>query len=684
MTAQQLSPEEWCRLLFEDANGWINIFAANASEKLVRWARSPEEFGRKIETELAGCDVWAGCATRRENMGARRGGDADCYEVPAAWVDIDVKGPNHKADNLPPTLAAAAELVRDFPLGPSVVVNSGGGLQAWWLFPELIDTHDLDGFFGRWAATWKELGRRHEWHVDNVFDLARVMRVPGTYNHKTNPPNPVEIRFLDARRRYSLDQLDEWTTEAPVVERPEREPYTGATRPGDVLNAFGDPALILEQRGCVYDHSDGDGTKHFRAPHHANDRTTGIVVYPDGHTTIYSETFARQVGAEIRRPYDVFGLFTTLEHAGDFREARAALKPDSGEWSDGGGFGDLIDLDDRRTLVVPDLPPLIVGTTALVSGGSFIFDETVELESRWGTGAECLWATGESLMIVGPPGVGKTTIAHQLVRALLGLDDTVLGFEVTPATRVLYLAMDRPRQIRRAMRRLFEPAERALLDERLIVHRGPMISDLAKRPEMLLELAREAEADVVFVDSLKDAAIKLSDDETGGNVNRAIQMCNAEDVDICALHHQRKGQDGSKPNKLEDVYGSTWLTAGTGSVILVWGEAGSERVELIHLKQPMDTVGPLDVEHDHIAGVSRVVSAFNCEQFLRQRGATGATATETASAWHDKKDPDKNQKKAAERRLKRLVAEGKATKSTQTVIGEEVRYHAQRTELEDL
>ena len=63
------------------------------------------------------------------------------------------------------------------------------------------------------------------------------------------------------------------------------------------------------------------------------------------------------------------------------------------------------------------------------------------------------------------------------------------------------------------------------------------------------------------------------------------------------LHHPRKqGNDGSKRvNSLDDIYGSGWLTKGTGSVVSLWGDAGDRVVELLHLKQPADTVGPLTV-----------------------------------------------------------------------------------------
>jgi len=303
--------------------------------------------------------------------------------------------------------------------------------------------------------------------------------------------------------------------------------------------------------------------------------------------------------------------------------------------------------------------PVVAAGGHLVPGGSFVLDGGHDLQCRWGRHGEVIWARGESLMIVAPPGVGKTTVAVQLTAALVGIADSVLGLPVEPAGRVLYLAMDRPRQIARAMRRRFGEQHRAVLDERLIVHRGPLPFDLGRAPAQLVDLAREHEADVIVVDSLKDACAKLTDDEFGSMVNRAVQMCNAADVDVLVLHHQRKGQQGNKPTRLEDVYGSTWITAGAGSVILLWGEAGSEIVELSHLKQPADPVGPWTVEHDHHAGTSMIARGFDPLAFLRTH--PGCTVTEAAQGEHGTSvKSGSSEWKRTERRLRRLVADGLA------------------------
>jgi replicative DNA helicase len=309
----------------------------------------------------------------------------------------------------------------------------------------------------------------------------------------------------------------------------------------------------------------------------------------------------------------------------------------------------------RDVVIIDRGEPVRTLTDRVVSLASFVLDDpNIDVAPRWGDrGGQIVWARGEPFLIVGPTGVGKTTVAAQLLGALLGITDNVLGLRVEPCERPLYFALDRPKQIQRAMRRSFGEQHRDALQHRQpAVWRGPLPADVGKHPELLCEIATEAKADVVLLDSLKDLTAKVSDDEHGSNINHALQMLVAEDIDVLALHHQRKGQNGARPKTLEDVYGSTWITAGAGSVVLLWGEAGSELIELEHLKQPADPIGPWQLEHDHHAGTTTVTRGFDVLAYLRHRAA-GATLDEVAQAEHGT-TASAAQRKKTERRLRAL------------------------------
>jgi replicative DNA helicase len=323
----------------------------------------------------------------------------------------------------------------------------------------------------------------------------------------------------------------------------------------------------------------------------------------------------------------------------------------------------------------------------LKSGARFVLDDCADLDPIWGSGDEVLWSSGEGLLFVGPTGVGKTTLALQVMAARLGIIHEVLGWPVKPVDRpILYLAMDRPMQIRRAMRRLFGEEHRELLDELLVVHEGPLPLDLGRVPEQLLETVREAGAGSVFIDSYKDAAVKITDDEVGGNLNRAVQYLLRDGIDVAGLHHQRKGQGGAKPTSLEDVYGSTWITAGQGSVVLLWGAAGDPIVELRHLKQPAGEVGPLKIETDHSLGLSTIFRGQVDALLVLRNASNGATTTDLARLMFECEKPNDNQRKKAQRSLDRLVRDNLARKSPYVAAGDGgavgARYHAVVTRLE--
>ncbi|MER6199815.1 AAA family ATPase [Streptomyces sp. NPDC001586] len=308
-------------------------------------------------------------------------------------------------------------------------------------------------------------------------------------------------------------------------------------------------------------------------------------------------------------------------------------------------------------------------------GGTFFLNAPKTPPAIWGSDGDVLWAEGESLVLAGPQGVGKTTMAHQLVRGRIGLQDSVLGLPVQPGKRALMLLMDRPSQARRAGHRIYGKDDEGYLNEHLVIWEGPPPYDLAKRPEILAAMCDKAGADTVLIDSIKDGAIGISNDEVGAGYNRARQKALAEGVQVIENHHVKKaGTNGGEPNTLADVYGSVWITAGSGSVIMLWGEAGDPIVAFRHLKQPMNEVGPFQLLHDHTSGVTTVRHLVDLLDMARIGGVSGLTALAAACAVCETKKPTHAQKEKTRRRLEKLVQAGLLSRVDPQTPGEPARY----------
>lgn len=188
-------------------------------------------FDDSVEAADWGClkaektDVYFGVGLRRneperdDDGVLRKRGLADEVEaIPGFWLDLDVAGPEHKKQNLPPSFEAGRRFIDElFPMHPpSLVVNSGHGLQAYWLFPEVYafsgpdDRKKLSKYSERFSGTIRAFAKTKGWTIDSVFDISRVLRLAGTVNRKSEPiQTTIEVPNEGTKVvRYELDELE--------------------------------------------------------------------------------------------------------------------------------------------------------------------------------------------------------------------------------------------------------------------------------------------------------------------------------------------------------------------------------------------------------------------------------------------------------------------------------------------
>lgn len=294
-----------------------------------------------------------------------------------------------------------------------------------------------------------------------------------------------------------------------------------------------------------------------------------------------------------------------------------------------------------------------------MDAADWMFAQEEKQTILWGQDNDILWADGEALMIAGGMGLGKTTLAGNLIRAQLGLSDEVLGLPVAQQEKpILYLAMDRPRQIRRSMRRQFDTAEMEAIRGRLIIRQGPPVTDMAVDPMLMAKMAMAVGAGCVYVDSLKDAVIGLSEDQVAAAYNRARQYLLAQGINILELHHNRKFNAQTGGSGIGEIFGSTWLTSGAGSVIMLTGEPGDLVVRFHHRKTPADEVGPYHLHHDPDKGKLTVAGQIDLVISARNAGVDGLTARTAAEEMYEKRIVSDSDIKKAARQLDKLVTRG--------------------------
>jgi hypothetical protein len=178
-------------------------------------SQGPASLTEKVQALVEGNDVYISVSVSESPFGpARRIGNAEASGIMGLWADIDIADPDvHKKWNLPPDEGSAFELLGAVGLPPSVVVHSGHGLQAWWLFDEFWEFGSEEErlraaqLAQAWNTTLRVRASERNWVVDSTFDLARVMRVPGTQNRKGG--DAVPVRLLEANElRYAPSDFE--------------------------------------------------------------------------------------------------------------------------------------------------------------------------------------------------------------------------------------------------------------------------------------------------------------------------------------------------------------------------------------------------------------------------------------------------------------------------------------------
>ena len=148
---------------------------------------------------------------------------ANAKELNSFFIDIDCGANKAYADQTEGIQALQKFLASTDFTKPTVVVNSGRGLHAYWVLEQPITREEWKPI----AERFKALCQEHKFEADPAVtaDVARILRIPETLNFK-DPDNPLPTKVLKAGKRVSLSAFSEKLPVIDLLDIPGKKPFT--------------------------------------------------------------------------------------------------------------------------------------------------------------------------------------------------------------------------------------------------------------------------------------------------------------------------------------------------------------------------------------------------------------------------------------------------------------------------
>lgn len=216
-----MTPFEFLNLLWQYKPDDLYILIWTLADKRSHWHREITAAAEFV-TEQKNRDVYVGVGLAARDHGpSHRCTSDEIAGITGLWADFDLRSDAHNNKPLPTTVADALSVVPGL-MPPSIVIATGNGAHAWWLFKEplLIENNEERKETARLVTRWQTLLRmrasQRGWAFDRLADLARVLRIPGTVNAKdASNPKAVTVHSI-TDRRYNPCDFEEFLDEARI------------------------------------------------------------------------------------------------------------------------------------------------------------------------------------------------------------------------------------------------------------------------------------------------------------------------------------------------------------------------------------------------------------------------------------------------------------------------------------
>jgi hypothetical protein len=209
-------------------------------------------------------------ALRQPMVGKPKKSDIDT--VVAFHVDIDVPA----GEDQESTAKGLVDAVKQYPLDPSVIISSGGGVQAFWILQEADriqlggDVHKAEEAERYTRALEASFSGLRGAKADACHNVDRIMRLPGTINIADakklakGRANALASLVLFDDLKYNIGAFQQAPRKGEV-ERPTSQPGKGgavSSAPEEPLTSWGDPRLKDVPQDCIQALMDGKHPDH--------------------------------------------------------------------------------------------------------------------------------------------------------------------------------------------------------------------------------------------------------------------------------------------------------------------------------------------------------------------------------------------------------------------------------------
>ena len=196
--------------------GWYAVVGIKGESKQQEIVQTREEFDEWVAHFVrTKRNVFFGVAKYKDDTSRAK---TNVQALKAFWLDIDC-GESKDYPTQQEGLVALQQFCKTVRLPKPTIINSGRGLHVYWALDREVTRDEWEPV----AARLKEVCRAQELYVDNnCFEVARILRVPGTFNFKGS--EPLEVTVMSVGKTITYDTMVELlgVKQSALVPRGER------------------------------------------------------------------------------------------------------------------------------------------------------------------------------------------------------------------------------------------------------------------------------------------------------------------------------------------------------------------------------------------------------------------------------------------------------------------------------